>query len=219
MESASTNTPVAGWYEDPYDAAKIRYWSGSVWTDAAQPLPPAPPAVATPAATAPPDASSPAAAFIPPELRAPADDPQRAKIVTAVAVAAVVLVVAIGGAFLLLNNRSGSDSAQPQSADQAKAVDAQAAEQARTAQTAIETYATDNNGSYSGATSTDLQRTESSLSSATSLQVASGRASYSISVTSSTGDTLTIQRGDDGALNYACSTPGVGICPTSGNWN
>ena len=50
--------PVAGWYPDPADATKQRYWDGAAWTSTTHPLVAAPPA--WPTATAP--AAAPAAA-------------------------------------------------------------------------------------------------------------------------------------------------------------
>jgi uncharacterized membrane protein YhaH (DUF805 family) len=60
--------PQAGWYEDPEDGARLRYWDGSRWTEdrqareAAPPPPPAAPPIAPPppgSASAFPSASAP----------------------------------------------------------------------------------------------------------------------------------------------------------------
>lgn len=34
------SAPAAGWYADPSDATKLRYWDGAQWTDHTQPAPP-----------------------------------------------------------------------------------------------------------------------------------------------------------------------------------
>src|SRR5215218_3617843 len=75
-----------------------------------------------------------------------------------------------------------------------KAQDAEAKSTVKTAQTALETYATDNNGSYAGADRSKLKTIEPTLSSATSgsnsittLTVAS--TAYTITVTSASGNT------------------------------
>lgn len=43
--------PEAGWYDDPEDAAQLRYWDGSAWTAQRRPrdLPPPPPPLTPPA--------------------------------------------------------------------------------------------------------------------------------------------------------------------------
>ena len=42
--------PQAGWYDDPEDATRLRYWDGSAWTDERRPreVPPPPPGPSTP---------------------------------------------------------------------------------------------------------------------------------------------------------------------------
>lgn len=103
-----------------------------------------------------------------------------------------------------------------------KAKDATAKEAVRTAQTASETYGTDNNGSYTGATVAKLQSIESTLNGANALSVtptATGKG-YTVAVTGK--DTLNvfkILRADDGTLTYTCTTVNTGGCPSSGNWN
>ena len=34
---ATTSSPQAGWYEDPYDPAMVRYWDGSAWLSDCRP--------------------------------------------------------------------------------------------------------------------------------------------------------------------------------------
>lgn len=54
-------SPIPGWYNDPFDASQIRWWDGAAWTEHAKPLPapevpeiqpPAPPAYQYPPAPA-----------------------------------------------------------------------------------------------------------------------------------------------------------------------
>ncbi|MDX6309852.1 MAG: hypothetical protein QOI06_2898 [Nocardioidaceae bacterium] len=41
--------PIAGWYDDPRDASRLRYWDGDAWTDHVAPrVPAAPPAAQVP---------------------------------------------------------------------------------------------------------------------------------------------------------------------------
>ena len=95
-----------------------------------------------------------------------------------------------------------------------KAGDAEAKSIAKTAQTAMETFATDNDGAYTGAAVADLVDIEPSLADAgTDLTVpAAGASSYTITVASSTGTTFTITN-TNGTLTFPCSAGGEGGCP------
>ena len=77
-----------------------------------------------------------------------------------------------------------------------KARDADAKSAVRTAQTAIETYATDNGGSYVGADAADLRAIEETLNPPTNLSPAPVVAAdtYTVSVTSDTGNVFNISR-------------------------
>jgi type IV pilus assembly protein PilA len=108
----------------------------------------------------------------------------------------------------------------------AKAQDSTAKSDVRTAQTAIETYYTDNQ-SYSNATSdatgTDtksLQYIEPALKNANTLLVdGSAGTGYTISVKSksSDGTTFTIKNAA-GTVTRSCDKPSKGGCPASGSW-
>jgi type IV pilus assembly protein PilA len=114
--------------------------------------------------------------------------------------------------------------------DKARDADAKAA--ARTAQTAIETYATDNQGSYADATAADLQGIEETLSGAAlAVGIADGSGTaaadnqYRVTVTSDTGNTFWISRADgSGVVELECQTAENDGCPadndgdTFGNW-
>jgi type II secretion system protein G len=106
-----------------------------------------------------------------------------------------------------------------------KAKDADAKESVRTAQTATETYATDNDGSYSGATSAILVGIESTLADAPgTLTVTPNGAGtgYTVSVASETTNVFSITRNADGTVDYTCTAAGTAGCPGSGggtgNW-
>ena len=106
-----------------------------------------------------------------------------------------------------------------------KARDAQAKVFDRTAETAMETYATDNGGTYAGATAAALKGIESTLNGAniSAVTVPAGggdtsNKSYKVSVTSSTGNVFSITRHDDGTTSLTCTTAGTAGCPTGGNW-
>jgi type IV pilus assembly protein PilA len=102
-----------------------------------------------------------------------------------------------------------------------KAGDAKAKEYAHSAQVAIETFATDHNGHYTGATPAELIAIEQTLSSATGLAVtgATGGATlptdtaYRVTVQgSSPTQTFSIVN-NGGTMSYPCTEPGTGGCP------
>ena len=104
-----------------------------------------------------------------------------------------------------------------------KAKDADAKAGVRTAQTAIESYATDNGGSYLGATAADLEAIESTLTDVT-LSEPSGLAADEYTVEVIAEDTLNefqITRSNTGDVSYTCvvGAPAKQAgCPTGGNW-
>jgi type IV pilus assembly protein PilA len=90
-----------------------------------------------------------------------------------------------------------------------KANDAAAKSQARTAQTAAETLATDNNGSYANVSLANLQSTEATLNdtSSATLQAPSGVSATGYTVTSksnTTGDSFSITRNANGTVSRSC---------------
>ena len=100
-----------------------------------------------------------------------------------------------------------------------KANDSEAKASARTAQTAMETFATDNNGSYATADVAGLQAIEPTLNDANGLAVSGLAANtYTLAVDSSTGTEFSISRAANGTTTYTCDDPGNGGCPTSGSW-
>ena len=109
-----------------------------------------------------------------------------------------------------------------------KASDAAAKELAHSAQVAAETIGTDNGGSYALVTPTLLNTDESTiqLNSANNNAFvanpggASGTATtYTVTATSTTGDTYTIQRAANGSISGTCTNAtGQSACPASGSW-
>jgi len=110
-----------------------------------------------------------------------------------------------------------------------KARDADAKALTRTAQTAAETYATDNGGSYLGMTPAILIGIEQTLNQADGgddsgdgdALAVSGLATdeYTVTVDSSTGNDFSISRADDGTVSLTCNTGGQDGCPTGGQWD
>jgi type II secretion system protein G len=104
--------------------------------------------------------------------------------------------------------------------DKARDADAKAA--VRTAETAAETIATDNNGVYNGAngvTVARLQTTEETLSDANLSVPAVAADGYTVRVTSDTGNTFDIRRNSDGTSDLLCATADTAGCPADGTWD
>ena len=108
-----------------------------------------------------------------------------------------------------------------------KANDASAKELARTAQTTMETVATDNSSSYASVTTpAQLNAVEKSIPTSETggnayITVANGTATgYTVTAkaVSASGDTFTITRNASGEISRTCMTTGKGGCPASGSW-
>jgi len=111
-----------------------------------------------------------------------------------------------------------------------KAGDAKAKEDAHSAQVAMETYATENNGSYGTASDATLHGIEPTISETAPAEgeegiiaTGEGKTGYTIESVSSTGTTFTIKN-TNGEMSFLCNQPGKGGCPaavapaTEGNW-
>ena len=108
-----------------------------------------------------------------------------------------------------------------------KAKDSAAKEMARTAETSMETYATDNNGVYTGATPAAMRNIENSIQTAVSTTdpylsaaAAAGAKGWTLTVQSpATGNQFSIARdATTGVLTFSCTATGKAGCPTSGDW-
>lgn len=102
-----------------------------------------------------------------------------------------------------------------------KAGDSKAKENAHTAQVAVETYATENSGSYTNVSLTKLHAIEPTISTTEGnaatktegLKVSSTASNkYVIESFSSTGNVFKITN-SEGTMTYMCTTPGKGGCP------
>ena len=111
-----------------------------------------------------------------------------------------------------------------------KSRDADAKAQVRTAQTAMETYATDNNGSYAAADPTALNGIEETLDEA-NLTVTSTADTYSVQMNSDTSNAFRISRDASGNTSLTCGADTVAVgtafgandggnggCPTDETW-
>ncbi|MEK6277200.1 MAG: prepilin-type N-terminal cleavage/methylation domain-containing protein [Actinomycetota bacterium] len=100
-----------------------------------------------------------------------------------------------------------------------KGKDAQAKAAARTAQTSIETFATDNQGSYATATAAALETIEPTLDAARITLSGLGGQVYVVGYTQpATGNAFTIERLANGNTVFDCTVEGQDGCPTGGNW-
>jgi type IV pilus assembly protein PilA len=101
-----------------------------------------------------------------------------------------------------------------------KAGDAKAKEYAHSAQVAIETYSTDNNGSYKEATKAALEGIEPTLGSAPGLVVTvlGEGTGYEITVEGSQPTQKFTIKNEAGTFSFTCVTAGKGGCPSTGEW-
>jgi type IV pilus assembly protein PilA len=95
----------------------------------------------------------------------------------------------------------------------AKAINSQAKELARTAETAAETVATDNNGNYENVSAKELHAFEPSIlitSSTTNAYLSattSSKTTYSVTATATDGDEFKISRSATGQITRLCTSP------------
>ena len=104
-----------------------------------------------------------------------------------------------------------------------KASDASAKTMVRTAQTAAETSATDNNGSYASVSLANLQTIEPTLTDTTGAQLTSATGTsntYTVVATAKSPDTntFTITRSSTGLITRTCAPASSGACPAGGSW-
>ena len=104
-----------------------------------------------------------------------------------------------------------------------KATDAQAKELARTAQTTMETCATDNNGAYTGCNQAKLEEYEPSLKTnatkeASLTTVEAGTSTFKVTATSTSKDTFTVEKLAGGEVKRLCSQSSGGKGCPSGSW-
>ncbi|MHB8243629.1 MAG: type IV pilin protein [Solirubrobacteraceae bacterium] len=95
----------------------------------------------------------------------------------------------------------------------AKAVDSQAKELVRTAETTAETVATNNGGSYEKVSTTELNNEEPTIRITASTKEAylsaatATKTSYSVTAKSYNGDEFTISRSSTGVITRTCASP------------
>src|SRR5688572_7002875 len=99
-----------------------------------------------------------------------------------------------------------------------KAHDSEAKAFARAAATAMETYGTDNGGSYNAATPIALAAIETTIDAGVLTIDNAVDDSYRLTVVSDAGNSFTIERQANGSHLYECAVPATGGCPAGGNW-
>jgi type IV pilus assembly protein PilE len=127
---------------------------------------------------------------------------------TLVELLVVMLVLALLAAIALSSFFNQSD----------KARDASAKAAARTAETAMEAYASDHDGSYTSADPAALAAIEPTLNGASLTVDAASANRYQVTATSPTGNAFHIARDADGTTSLTCDTPGTAGCPAGGGW-
>lgn len=103
-----------------------------------------------------------------------------------------------------------------------KARDAEAKAAVRTAQTASEVIAVENDGAYDGAngvTVANVRVIEPTLNDANLSVPAVAADTFTVRVTSGTGNRFEVARAADGSTTFSCMTAGGGGCPADGFWN
>jgi type IV pilus assembly protein PilA len=106
----------------------------------------------------------------------------------------------------------------------AKATDAAAKAQARTAVTAAETFSNDRGGSYAGISAAEVKAVEPALNDKTDSElvlaeaVAEGHGYLVETKSLPTGDTFSIERTAAGELVRGCAPEKHGGCPAGGHW-
>jgi type IV pilus assembly protein PilA len=101
-----------------------------------------------------------------------------------------------------------------------KASDAKAKETLHSAQVAMETCGTENNGEYGTCVITKLEAIEPTLTgqSVTATVSTTTPKEYTVSKVGSSSDTFSIKRLSTGALEYTCTKASTGGCPSNKNW-
>jgi type IV pilus assembly protein PilA len=100
-----------------------------------------------------------------------------------------------------------------------KAEDADAKATTRAAQTAIEVYATQHDGRFTGADESALHDIEVSIPGDAPLALSNiSENTYTVTVTSRTATDFSISRAASGAVSYLCSVEAAGGCPDDGDW-
>ena len=127
---------------------------------------------------------------------------------TLVELLVVMLIIGILAAIAIPTFFNQSDKAQ----------DARAKQAAGTAHTAMEIVARGQNGEYTDITADDLIAEEETLSGVALSEPVTTVDSFTVRVSSATGNTFSITRESWGTLEFDCAIHGEGGCPEDGNW-
>lgn len=100
-----------------------------------------------------------------------------------------------------------------------KARDADAKASVRTAQTAMESVATDEGGVYTNVTLAEMQAAEPTLNDASIVPSGQGDKTYKLTATSDTDNTFSIERLSTGITELKCTVSATAGCPSGGDWS
>jgi type IV pilus assembly protein PilA len=101
-----------------------------------------------------------------------------------------------------------------------KAGDAKAKEYVHSAQVAMETWSTENGGSYEGGTKAKLIAIEPTLNSATLEETTVTPDTYKITIQGAKStQKFWVARTSTGLIEHKCEVGGTGGCPTGGDWS
>ncbi len=189
VSDVPSTTPPAGWYPDPAETSVIRWWDGNQWTSHLQPAP-----------------------HTAEESSRPDWLTNRGAVTAVIAFMLVASVI-----FTFVGVGGGDEDTSPGTVGVVAVNGADAAAQARLAQTAIETYSTEHNGQYAGADLPALQAIDARLSGAVSLETQT--TGYAITAAATSGASFTVTRNPSGPLAYSCVPAGADGCPASGDWS
>jgi len=129
----------------------------------------------------------------------------------------VLSVVAVGATAIGCGSDNDTSTTGIKTGQKVVSSDKIAEVTARTAVTAMEVYAVDHGGSYTGADAATLRSIEPRLP--PNLYVQAQSTSYSVTVPAKlSGTQFTVEKRTGGALSFTCSSPGTGTCPPSGDW-
>lgn len=195
VQPAQPAAPVPGWYTDAHGL--LRWWDGAGWTEHIQmpgQMPPLTPSSSTAVE------------------RSPSGFGERSFVPWIIAMVAALAL--IGASVIILGNLGDDDGTDTNAIPSEEVQNVQSS--LRTAQTTIETYSLDNNGSYTGATAEGLTALEPTLS-GVPLTVNGQSTTYALSATA--GDvTFTITKAADGVVTFTCTPPGGSGCDDTGSW-
>lgn len=215
MSETGPAAPAPGWYHDAHGT--LRWWDGAGWTEhvrVAEALPRPPEGASRgPEAPSREPAAVPLAPGFQPTATPEATEPSGPSYLPWIVALCSVLALCVA-AVLIIGGLGGEDGAPSDAIPSKDVATVQAG--LRAAQTAIETYAVDNGGSYAAATPEALVAIDGSLS-GLPITVTGEAGGYTLSAPA--GEvTFTITRDGSGVVTFTCTPAGGSGCDQTGTW-